>query len=280
MLKSLKVSLVVCVLVVIVFSNTATGQLFKPDSAGLSFSSASSILDFASKKTETVAKAKPAKPINNVSEMLDAPYKMAAHYASFMVSRALMTAKVPYRAHKARIVQTFYREGSNEPIETFKMDLKIKRKSIFSHLITGEGTLNGMPVEYRNLFKFSLSQKGTMEVESKVNGKKFIQLELHADRKKSTTMVNGQMGGKDLEFFTKASKETGYVAKGSMAGIPYNVVIQDVKDKKGETFALKSSGKIGNYEVKGYGEKKDRNHYVMEESYGPIVIRTKIDLEA
>lgn len=217
---------------------------------------------------------KPASLKEKLNSFVDTPYKMAAHYLPVIVQRAMMTCKVPYKAKKAYIEQLVYESATSaEPMERIVAEINIERKSMFSQMITAVGKLNDLDLRYKNLFKFSLARKGNMQIESVVGGEKFIDLSLDANKNTSITQISGKLMDNDVSSLTQANSTSGTLGK-----YPYNIAVEDIKDKRGKLIAIKSSGSIAGYKIEGKGFARSKGFYEIEEHYGPLLVKTTVKL--
>lgn len=216
------------------------------------------------------------KASESISTLVDTPYKQAAKYMP-VLERALTLCKVPFKAKEMRVERLVYdlRNDSSipgDPVEKLIADINIERNGLLGQVITAKGKLNDWDLSYINDFKFSIFGKGTMKIESTLANKPFINLDIFSNKRSKLVDVNGNLFGRKTQYCTKTSSTEGYIDSQ-----PYKVEVEDVK-KNGEVVAIRSKGSIGSYEIKGHGRKINDNYYEIEEYYGPLFIKTKVQI--
>lgn len=208
---------------------------------------------------------------SKVKSLVSKPYRLAAHYLP-VLEKALTQVRVPFKAKKLRVERYIYDSSlESSPSEKLIADVDIKKKGMLGQLITAKGKLNDMDLKYKNHFKFSITGKGTMDVESSLAGEEFIKLRISANKRKATTDVAGAVMGKEVQYFSDESTTEGFIAEH-----PYKVSFNSIKNKKGELVQIITKGNIGDYAITGEGHRISENQYAIEEHYGPLLIKTVI----
>ncbi len=211
---------------------------------------------------------------DKIEALVDTPYEIASRYMP-VLEKAIGHCKVPFKAKKLKIERYVYESNNTDPLEKLFLDVNIERKGLLGQLITAEGKLNDWDLSYTNNFKFSILGKGTMEVESLLDGKPFSTVNVFANKRTATADVFGELLGKDFNYITKDN-----FAEGILDGHNYKIDLETIKDKKGNVVAIRSKGKIGDYIIEGHGYRQDDNSFVIEENYGPLTIKTFVKVIA
>ncbi len=230
--------------------------------------------------------------------LFDTAYKSAANYIPVLALRALSSTDIYRKKGKAHLVRHFFVKNLQgklaEPYETLVLDIVVSGKGLFGRNISAQGRMNDLDVYYSNKMSFGLPKKAHMDVVASLDGCEFMKFKVESDGDKMTNAVEGTYLGRTLKYFTNWRQSLG-----TLAGLPYEMVVEGngkssvpcdkhnqdntyckelAKHKDIVLYHAKSQGRISGYIINGWIKETRTGHFEGEENYGPIFIKTVLDV--
>ncbi len=206
--------------------------------------------------------------------LFDTDYKKAANYVPVLALRAIYDAKIYREKRKAKIIRNFYIKDLSgkfsKPYQKMEINLEVNAKGLLGREIIAMGKINEFDFDYYNRIKFSLSKKARMDIKAHIDNVEFLDLHIESDGNKKTNDVKGQFLGKTVNYLTEWRSTSG-----TLAGLPYTMFVKGTPEDE-KVFSATSKGFIGTSEITGEVKIVDKDHYLSEENYGPILIKTDI----
>ena len=198
---------------------------------------------------------------------------MAANYTPVLVLRAIANSRIYQEKGKARIVRNYYLSNTTgkltQAYQKMVYDIDVKGKGIFGRKIIATGTINDLNFDYTSKVSFTLSKKAHMDINARLEGCDFLQLEVFSNGEKKTNKVLGKFLGKQVDYFTKW-RDT----EGVLGTHLYSMYVEG-KKQDGRFYGI-SKGTIGEFLIKGVAKETSKHHYEIEESYGPVIVKTSV----
>ena len=112
-----------------------------------------------------------------------------------------------------------------------------------------------------------------MESHVSVNDIKLFDIEADVTGSDKEIKVKGQLLGKKVNYSTIWRN-----TKGELAGFPFELYVEGLRNDDDQVTAITSSGKIADYVIKGYAKKVNDKLFEIQEYYGPLYIETKLEI--
>ncbi len=222
-----------------------------------------------------------AKTVLGIPELYNHPlfnteYKLAANYVPILALRGLAHAEVYKDKKSAHLERYFYIKDSQgklgKPYETIVLDITVKGHGIIGRSINAIGKLNEFDLEYTNNMGFSLPRNAHMEIAAKLDGIKILDLDVQSDGTNMTNKVEGLFIGEKVKYQT-ILRDT----LGTLANYKYALHTEGTPPDPC-SFETVTKGIIGNTAINGKGQMIRVGYYEFEETYGPIVVKTKLTI--
>lgn len=218
--------------------------------------------------------------------LFNTPYKVAANYSPVLGLRALAESKTYKEKRKANISRTYFHKSNlKTPYAKANIKLSVEDPSILSRTVKAHGeisylgsektTVKVFNLDYLNEMKFSIFKKADMKIQAFLNRKLALDLKVHSEAGDMTNKVSGTFLGRKTDYKTKW-RDT----KGTLAGYSYEVYAmgEEYTDEKFTGFRFESKGDIQGSAISGSGKELHKGYYEFEESYGPIVVKTTVEV--
>lgn len=212
------------------------------------------------------------------NELFDTEYELSANYLPILPLRAMVQADIYKEKKSLTMDRKYYLKNADgnygEPYQKTFLNITVKNSGILGREVIAEGTINNYTLKYRNIMGFSLPKKAHMKVNATLDGVPILELVVHSDGDKMTNRVQGTFFNKEVNYQTQW-RET----KGTLAGTPYLLHTEGLIKEK-ETFKAITKGNIGNSAIKGevHMVGNSNNNFESTEYYGPIMVKTKINV--
>ena len=208
--------------------------------------------------------------------LFDTEYKLAANYLPILALRGLAHAEVYKDKKSAHIERYFYikdlQGNFGKPYETLILDITVHGHGIIGREIRATGKLNEFTLEYVNKMGFSLPRNAHMKVSARLDDIKILELDVESDGSLMTNTVDGLFLNQSVDYETKLRDTSGL-----LSGHRYTLHTAGI-DSKVTSFAVQTQGKIGSSSIYGKGGMLRDNYYEFEESYGPVLVKTKLTI--
>ncbi len=230
--------------------------------------------------------------------LFDTPYKAAANYIPVLIVRALGSTEIYRKKGHAHLTRSFHVRNLQgklaEPYETMVIDIEVAGKGLFGRIGRAHGFINDLEVNYENIASFGLPKKAFLNVIASLDGCEMMKYKVQSDGDKLTNDVDGVFLGQAVKYHTQWRNTSGTLAgtnyqlnvegngKGSLPCDKENIDSSYCKehknDKKTNLYSAKSNGKIGSYMISGWLKETRTGHFESEEIYGPIVVKSTLDV--
>lgn len=230
--------------------------------------------------------------------LFDTPYKAAANYLPVLALRALGSTEIYRKKGSAHLVRRFYVRSLQgklgEPYETMVLDIEVSGKGLFGRVAKAYGRINDLDLYYENEASFGLPKKAYMNAYASLDGFELVKLKIESDGDKLINKVAGNYLSKETNYQTLWRNTTGL-----LAGLNYKLFVEGsggttvpcdktnehtaycqeyAKHKTKTLYEAKSSGTIAGYNISGWVRETSPDHFEAEEYYGPIVVKTLLDV--
>ncbi len=254
----------------------------------------------SSATTKNICQLNPGDSVSALANhpLFDTPHKAAANYTPIMPLRALASTELLRKKGKAHMVRNYYVRNLHgklaAPYETMTIDLEVVSRGLFGRTVKGFGRINDLDLYYENEMSFRLPKKIYMEALASLDGCEMLKLKIETDGDKLTNDVKGTYLGKLVDYHTDWR-----TTKGTLAGSTYDMIAEGLSkggvpcdkhnentaackehanDKPSTLYSGKSSGKISGQLINGWVKETRPNHFEAEENYGPILVKTILDV--
>lgn len=208
--------------------------------------------------------------------LFDTEYKKAANYVPVLPLRAIYNSKIYREKRKARILRKYFIKDLSgkfsEAYQVTDINLQVKAKGLLGREIIAKGKINEFDFDYYNRVRFSLAKTAKMDVEANIGGIPLLNLHIKSNANKKTNEVLGRFLGKEVNYLTEWR-----TTSGKLAELPYTMYVEGTSEDK-KDFSAKSKGYIGTSEIFGDIKMLEKDHYIAEEHYGPVLIKTDISV--
>ena len=208
--------------------------------------------------------------------LFDTPYKVHANYVPILALRALAHGNIYKEKKSFNLERYFYVKNIGGAFDDYYAKLvgsgEVGGHGFIGRKITFKGQLNEFPIEYENTMSFSLPKKAKMKVKADIDGIRFLDIEVKSDGDAMTNDVEGTYFGQEVKYHT-AHRDS----DGILAGLPYKLHTEG-KVKEPEAFYAITEGSIENYKIKGEVQMLEKAKYLSTEYYGPIMVKTYINV--
>lgn len=231
--------------------------------------------------------------------LFDTPYKMAANYVPVLPLRALSDSDIYRKKGKAHMERRFYVRNLQgklaEPYESMTVDIDVQGKGFFGRRIIATGKINDYNLHYENDISFRLPKKAVMNVHASLDGCEFLKLDIESDGDKLTNDVKGKFLGREVNYLTEWRN-----TKGLLSGMEYSLHAEGLtgastipcdgdnkdseyckdQDKASEEALYRgtANGNIMDFSITGTATELRENYFEIEENYGPILVKTSVEI--
>jgi hypothetical protein len=208
--------------------------------------------------------------------LFDTPYKLHANYLPILALRALAHGDIYKEKKKFNIERYYYVKNTSGAFQESYAKLagsgEVTGFGFIGRKVSFEGMLNEFPFRYENKMSFSLPKRAHMRVTADLDGLIFLNLDIHSDGDKMTNDVDGSFFAKKVHYHTEHRD-----SEGILADLPYKIHTEG-KVKEIDNFYTVTEGVIGNYKVTGTANLTAPNKYLTIEHYGPIMVKTYVNI--
>lgn len=210
--------------------------------------------------------------------LFDTEYKLAANYLPVLALRALAHAEV-YKDKKSSHLERYYYvkdlQGKfSKPYQTLILDIDVKGHGFIGREVSAKGKLNEFDLIYDNKLSFSLPRKASMKATARLDGIQILDLNIKSDGITMTNDIEGSFLGQEVQYKTNL-RDT----EGILGGYKYKLHTEGIHPDA-FSFETTTQGTIGSTGIYGKGRLVKPNYYEFEESYGPILIKTKLTIKS
>lgn len=250
----------------------------------------------ATAKPKTLCETNTASAAIANHPLFDTPYKAAANYSPVLALRALGSTEIYRKKGNAHLIRKFYvgnLQGKlGEPFETMVLDLEVSAKGLFGRVAKGFGHINDLDLYYENEASFGLPKRAYMNAYASLDGCELMKLKTDSDGDKLINKVSGNYLSRVIDYQTQWRSSSGL-----LAGYQYQINVEgsggttvpcdksnqhtvfcQEHGKSKSPYQGKSSGTIAGYKISGWIRETSPDYFEGEEYYGPIVIKTVLDI--